>query len=83
MPTATVVSTMKAAEIAKPGSTFRIVEGKILEPAVVMVQFQVHGCGVCHGESLVLEGSRPGVALLRNDYLLRRIHGQEGSGRAG
>jgi D-arabinose 1-dehydrogenase-like Zn-dependent alcohol dehydrogenase len=62
---ATAIATMKAAQIAKPGSGFEIVEREIPEPGPGEVRIKVHACGVCHSDALVVEGSWPGIPYPR------------------
>jgi D-arabinose 1-dehydrogenase-like Zn-dependent alcohol dehydrogenase len=65
MPATVAVSTMKAAQIAKPGSAFEIVEREIPEPGPREIRIRVHACGVCHSDELVVEGSWPGIPYPR------------------
>ena len=51
MATTTVaVATMKAAQIAKPGAAFEIVEREIPKPDAGHVRIKVQACGVCHSD---------------------------------
>jgi len=65
MATAIAVSTMKAAQIGKPGAGFEIVEREIPEPGAGEVRIKVLACGVCHSDALVVEGSWPGIPYPR------------------
>jgi D-arabinose 1-dehydrogenase-like Zn-dependent alcohol dehydrogenase len=66
MTTATVTTTtMKAAQISKPGSGFEIVEREIPEPAAGQVRIKVQACGVCHSDVLTVEGAWPGIQYPR------------------
>lgn len=65
MATAVAVSTMKAAQIGKPGEGFQIVEREIPEPGPGEVRIRVRACGVCHSDALVVEGSWPGLPYPR------------------
>lgn len=65
MATAVAVSTMKAAQIGKPGEGFQIVEREIPEPGPGEVRIRVRACGVCHSDALVVEGSWPGIPYPR------------------
>lgn len=38
---------------------FELVERPLLEPEPGHVRFRVHSCGVCHSDTLAVEGSRP------------------------
>lgn len=65
MATAVAVSTMKVAQIGKPGEGFQIVEREIPEPGPGEVRIQVRACGVCHSDALVVDGSWPGIPYPR------------------
>ena len=65
MPTAIATATMKVAQIAKGGAAFEIVEREIPEPGAGQVRIKVQACGVCHSDSLTVEGSWPGIQYPR------------------
>jgi len=65
MASAVAVSTMKVAQVGKPGEGFEIVEREIPEPGPGEVRIRVHACGVCHSDALVVEGSWPGIPYPR------------------
>jgi len=54
---------MRAAQIARPGGAFEIVEREI--PPVPQerdwARIKVAACGICHSDSLVKEGHWPGL----------------------
>jgi len=56
---------MKAAQIAKPGAGFQIVEREIPEPRPGQVRIKVQACGVCHSDVLTVEGAWPGIQYPR------------------
>ena len=58
-------TTMKAAQIAKPGGGFQMVEREIPEPAAGQVRIKVQACGVCHSDVLTVEGAWPGIEYPR------------------
>jgi D-arabinose 1-dehydrogenase-like Zn-dependent alcohol dehydrogenase len=58
-------TTMKAAQIAKPGAAFQLVEREIPEPAAGQVRIKVQACGVCHSDVLTVEGAWPGIEYPR------------------
>ncbi len=58
-------TTMKAAQIAKPGAGFQMVEREIPEPAAGQVRIKVQACGVCHSDVLTVEGAWPGIEYPR------------------
>ncbi|MGH9689299.1 MAG: alcohol dehydrogenase [Candidatus Acidiferrales bacterium] len=59
------VSPMKAAQIAKPGGDFQIVEREIPRPEAGQVRIKVQACGVCHSDVLTKDGSWPGIQYPR------------------
>jgi D-arabinose 1-dehydrogenase-like Zn-dependent alcohol dehydrogenase len=63
--TGTAAATMKAAQIAKPGAGFQMVELKVPTPAAGQVRIKVQACGVCHSDSFTVEGSWPGIQYPR------------------
>ena len=58
-------TTMKAAQIAKPGAGFQMVDREIPEPAAGQVRIKVQACGVCHSDVLTVEGAWPGIEYPR------------------
>ncbi len=58
-------TTMKAAQISKPGAGFQMVEREIPEPAAGQVRIKVQACGVCHSDVLTVEGAWPGIEYPR------------------
>src|SRR5271154_5845110 len=56
---------MRAAQIAKPGSPFELVERPLPEPGPEWIRIKVQACGVCHSDSLVKEGHWPGIEYPR------------------
>jgi D-arabinose 1-dehydrogenase-like Zn-dependent alcohol dehydrogenase len=65
MVTAAAATTMKVAQITKPGAGFEIVEREIPEPGAGHVRIKVLACGVCHSDVLTVEGSWPGIQYPR------------------
>src|SRR5205807_5205822 len=63
----------KAIEVAAPGK-LRIVERPIPEPADAPVLIRVEACGICHTDSLTVEGQFPGLSF-------PRVPGHEAAGR--
>jgi D-arabinose 1-dehydrogenase-like Zn-dependent alcohol dehydrogenase len=56
---------MKAAQVAKPGADFEIVEREIPQPGAGQVRIKVQACGVCHSDVLTKEGLWPGIQYPR------------------
>jgi D-arabinose 1-dehydrogenase-like Zn-dependent alcohol dehydrogenase len=56
---------MKAAQIAKAGADFSIVEREIPKPGPGHVRIKVKACGVCHSDVLTKEGGWPGIQYPR------------------
>ena len=56
---------MRAMVIAQPGSRLRAEERALPEPARHEVRIRVHACGVCHSDSLVVQGHMPGLVYPR------------------
>jgi D-arabinose 1-dehydrogenase-like Zn-dependent alcohol dehydrogenase len=65
MATAIAVATMKVAQVPKGGADFEIVERAIPEPGARQVRIKVQACGVCHSDSLTVEGAWPGIQYPR------------------
>ncbi len=66
MATTTVaVTTMKVAQIGKPGTGFEIIEREIPTPGAGHVRIKVQACGVCHSDVLTVEGAWPGIQYPR------------------
>ncbi len=65
MATAIAAATMKAAQIAKGGAGFEIVEREIPTPGAGHVRIKVQACGVCHSDALTVDGSWPGIQYPR------------------
>jgi D-arabinose 1-dehydrogenase-like Zn-dependent alcohol dehydrogenase len=56
---------MKVAQIPGPGADFQIVESVIPTPTAGQVRIKVQACGVCHSDSITVEGSWPGMQYPR------------------
>ena len=66
MTTASVaLSSMKVAQIPRPGAEYQIVEREIPKPTAGHVRIRVQACGVCHSDVFVKEGSWPGIQYPR------------------
>lgn len=58
-------TTMRAVEVAKPGSGFALVERPVPDPAPGRVRIAVEACGICHSDAFVKDGSYPGLTYPR------------------
>ena len=56
---------MKAAQVAKAGADFEIVEREIQQPGPGQGRIKVQACGVCHSDVLTKEGGWPGLTYPR------------------
>ena len=63
--TRVATATMRAAQIAKPGGEFEVVEREIPKPGAGEVLIEVQACGVCHSDVFVKEGLWPGLQYPR------------------
>jgi len=63
--TKVAIAPMKAAQIAKPGGDFEVMEREIPKPGAGQVRIKVEACGVCHSDALTKEGSWPGIQYPR------------------
>jgi D-arabinose 1-dehydrogenase-like Zn-dependent alcohol dehydrogenase len=52
---------MRTIQIAAPGKPLQLVDREIPTPKPDWVRIRVHACGVCHSDSLALEGQWPGL----------------------
>jgi D-arabinose 1-dehydrogenase-like Zn-dependent alcohol dehydrogenase len=69
-----MTTTMKAAQISKPGGEWELVERVMPEPRAGHVRVKVETCGICHSDVLVKDGLWPGL-----EY--PRVPGHEVAGR--
>jgi D-arabinose 1-dehydrogenase-like Zn-dependent alcohol dehydrogenase len=65
MATTIAVTTMKVAQVSRPGGDFQIIEREIPEPDAGHVRIKVQACGICHSDVLTKEGSLPGIQYPR------------------
>jgi D-arabinose 1-dehydrogenase-like Zn-dependent alcohol dehydrogenase len=56
---------MSAMIVPEPGGKFRLDERDLPTPGQHEVRIRVHACGVCHSDSLTVEGHMPGLAYPR------------------
>ena len=56
---------MRAVQVARAGGALELVERDMPEPARGEVRVRVEACGVCHSDSLTVEGHMPGLAFPR------------------
>src|SRR3954462_5921653 len=58
-------STMRAAQVSRAGGPLELVERPIPEPGPGTIRIKVQACGVCHSDSLTVEGHWPGIQYPR------------------
>jgi D-arabinose 1-dehydrogenase-like Zn-dependent alcohol dehydrogenase len=56
---------MRAIVVTKPGGKFEMVERELPEPGPNEVRLRVDACGVCHSDSITVEGHMPGLSYPR------------------
>ncbi len=56
---------MQAAQAARAGGTLELVEREVPEPGHGEVRVRIEACGVCHSDSLTVEGQWPGLSFPR------------------
>jgi D-arabinose 1-dehydrogenase-like Zn-dependent alcohol dehydrogenase len=59
------MSKMRAVQVARAGGPLELVERNIPEPAAGAVRIKVQACGICHSDSLTVEGQYPGIQYPR------------------
>ena len=52
---------MKAIQVHAKGEPMKLVEIPVPQPKAGQVLIQVEACGICHGDSKVIEGDRKSV----------------------
>jgi alcohol dehydrogenase/propanol-preferring alcohol dehydrogenase len=56
---------MRVVQVSRPNGPFEIVERPIPEPGAGTVRIKVLACGICHSDSLIKEGTYPGIQYPR------------------
>src|SRR5438477_5213689 len=56
---------MRAVQVAQPKGALEVVEREIPEPQAEWVRIKVQACGICHSDSLVKDGTWPGIQYPR------------------
>lgn len=56
---------MRALQVARAGGPLELVEREIAEPGHGEVRVRIEACGVCHSDSLTVEGQFPGLTFPR------------------
>lgn len=56
---------MRAVQVARAGGPLELVEKDIPVPAAGQVRIRVEACGICHSDSMTVEGYWPGIAYPR------------------
>ncbi len=55
------LANMRAVQVSRAGGALEFVEREVPEPGPGLVRIRVQACGICHSDSLVQEGTFPGV----------------------
>ena len=58
-------TTTRAAQVTEAGGELELIERDLPEPGRGEVRVRVHACGVCHSDSITLEGGMPGIEYPR------------------
>jgi D-arabinose 1-dehydrogenase-like Zn-dependent alcohol dehydrogenase len=56
---------MRAVQVARPGAPLELVEREVPQPGPGTVRIKVEACGVCHSDSVTVEGLFPGIEYPR------------------
>jgi D-arabinose 1-dehydrogenase-like Zn-dependent alcohol dehydrogenase len=59
------MATMRVVQVSRPNGPFEMVERPIPEPGAGSVRIRVQACGICHSDSLLKEGTYPGIQFPR------------------
>lgn len=59
------MASMRVAQVSRPNGPLELVERPIPEPPAGWVRIKVQACGICHSDSLVKEGTYPGIQYPR------------------
>lgn len=59
------MSTMRAAQVSRPGGPLELVERPIPVPGAGQVRIKVEACGICHSDALTKDGSWAGLEFPR------------------
>jgi D-arabinose 1-dehydrogenase-like Zn-dependent alcohol dehydrogenase len=69
-----MTATTRVMQVAGPGAKLELVEREVPTPGRGEVRVRVEACGVCHSDSLTIEGHMPGISY-------PRVPGHEIAGR--
>jgi D-arabinose 1-dehydrogenase-like Zn-dependent alcohol dehydrogenase len=56
------MATMRAVQVSQQGGDFELVEREVPQPGRGEALVRVHACGVCHSDSMAVDGLMPGVS---------------------
>jgi alcohol dehydrogenase len=59
------MSTMRAMIVSKPGGRLEMAERPLPEPGRHEVRIRVQACGVCHSDTVTMQGLMPGIVYPR------------------
>ena len=60
-----VMPKMRAVQVARPGASLEMVEREVPQPGAGTVRIKVEACGICHSDSVTVEGLFPGIEYPR------------------
>ena len=55
------MTTFRAAQVSSPGGELAFVDRALAEPAPGAVRVAVEACGICHSDSVFVDGQWPGL----------------------
>ncbi len=59
------MATMRAVQVPHPNGPLESVERQVPEPGPGWARIRVQACGICHSDSLLKEGTYPGLQYPR------------------
>ena len=57
--------TYRAVEVVQANGPLQLVDREIQEPGPGQVRIRIHACGVCHSDSVTVQGLFPGIQYPR------------------
>ena len=56
---------MRRAQVSRPNGPLEIIESPIPEPGPGSVRIKVQACGICHSDTISIQGIMPGIQYPR------------------